>query len=140
MNTNKPRTAIICISLFSICVVTLAGCNADQGNGVAANYKTSPTSTNGQSTTASQPDAKDQVQIVIQNFAFAPSEITVEPGTKVTWVNKDDAPHTATSVDNKFNSGGLDTNDTYSFVFKDKGDYQYYCTLHPQMKAIIKVK
>jgi len=36
--------------------------------------------------------------------------------------------------------GGLDTGDKYSFIFKDKGDYEYICTLHPQMKAIVKVR
>src|SRR5258706_4210337 len=85
---------------------------------------------------------KNEVQIVIENFAFSPSDVTVTPGTKVTWVNKDEAPHTATSTspDKKFNSGGLDTDDKFSFVFNDKGDYPYFCALHPQMKATIKVK
>jgi plastocyanin len=83
---------------------------------------------------------KAEVQIVIDNFVFTPSDVTVAPGTRVTWINKDEAPHTATSVDKKFNSGGLDTDDKFSFVFRDKGEYPYLCTLHPQMKATIKVK
>jgi len=83
---------------------------------------------------------KAEVQIVIDNFVFTPSDVTVAPGTKVTWINKDDAPHTATSVDKEFNSGGLDTDDKFSFVFNDKGEYPYICTLHTQMKASIKVK
>ena len=83
---------------------------------------------------------ENEVQIVIENFAYVPSEVTISPGTKVTWINKDEAPHTATSVDQKFNSGGLDTDDKFSFVFTEKGDYQYFCTLHPHMKAQIKVK
>jgi len=85
---------------------------------------------------------ENEVQIVIENFAYVPSEVTITPGTKVTWINKDEAPHTATSTDTpqKFNSGGLDTDDKFSFVFNEKGDYQYFCTLHPHMKAQIKVK
>ena len=83
---------------------------------------------------------KGEVRIIIENFVFAPAEVTVTPGTKVTWINKDEAPHTATSVGQKFNSGGLDTGDKYSFIFNDKGDYEYICTLHPQMKAIVKVR
>ena len=85
---------------------------------------------------------KNEVEIVIENFAFKPSDVTIAPGTKVTWINKDEAPHTATSTspDKKFNSGGLDTDDKFSFVFNDKGDYPYFCALHPQMKATIKVK
>ena len=81
-----------------------------------------------------------EVLIVIENFVFVPSEITVTPGTRVTWINKDEAPHTATSVDKKFNSGGMDTADKFSVVFNDKGEYPYFCALHPHMKASITVK
>lgn len=83
---------------------------------------------------------KAEVQIKIEDFVFEPAEITVEPGTRITWINKDDAPHTATSTEEKFNSGGLDTDDKFSFVFNDRGDFPYYCALHPHMKAVIKVR
>jgi plastocyanin len=144
--TIKLEFAIVIIYLIS----ALAGCqptsrktalNTDnnpfpQTSSPAAN---SPNSSSGPSSNAEQP-GKDEVQIVIENFVFKPAEITIAPGTKVTWINKDEAPHTATSTDKKFNSGGLDTNDKFSFVFNDKGDYPYFCALHPQMKAQIKVK
>ncbi|MEP6849407.1 MAG: cupredoxin family copper-binding protein [Acidobacteriota bacterium] len=86
--------------------------------------------------------AKNEVDITIENFAFSPSDITIAVGTKVTWINKDEAPHTATSTspEKKFNSGGMDTNDKFSFTFNEKGDFPYFCALHPQMKANIKVK
>jgi plastocyanin len=81
-----------------------------------------------------------EITITIENFAYVPADVTIAPGTRVTWINKDEAPHTATSSDKKFNSGGLDTDDKFSFVFNEKGDFPYICTLHPQMKATIKVK
>lgn len=83
---------------------------------------------------------KAEVEIRIENFVFVPAETTIAPGTRVTWVNKDDAPHTATSTDDRFNSEGLDTDDKYSFVFKEKGDFPYFCALHPHMKGVIKVQ
>jgi len=89
--------------------------------------------------TADKP-GPNEVQIIIENFAFVPSEVTVAPGTKITWINKDEAPHTATSTEKKFNSGGLDTDDKYSFVLNDKGEFPYFCTLHPHMTATITVK
>ena len=81
-----------------------------------------------------------EIEIKIENFVFVPAEATVAPGTRVTWVNKDDAPHTATSTDDRFGSDGLDTDDKYSFVFREKGDFSYYCALHPHMKGVIKVQ
>jgi len=133
-------TAVLLIGLG----IVLAGCKtAVKDNATAALNKAPGVSANRPAPGApanGEPPAKGEVQIVIKDFAFTPADVTVAPGTKVTWVNKDDAPHTATSVDKKFNSGGLDTDDKFSFVFNDKGDYQYICTLHPQMKATIKVK
>jgi plastocyanin len=86
--------------------------------------------------------AANEVRIAIENFVFSPAEVTVAAGTKVTWINKDEAPHTATSTDEpeRFNSGGLDTDDTFSFVFNEKGSFPYFCALHPHMKAQITVE
>ena len=92
------------------------------------------------SNTRDNATVKAEIEIKIENFVFEPSDVTVAPGTRITWINKDEAPHTATSTDGKFNSGGLDTEDKYSFVFNETGDYPYYCALHPHMKAMIKVK
>ena len=90
---------------------------------------------------AATPDAKT-IQVVIDNFAFSPREITVAPGTRVTWVNHDDVPHTATSSvkPRTFDSGALDTDDTFSFVFKTPGTYEYFCAVHPHMTGKVIVK
>jgi plastocyanin len=81
-------------------------------------------------------------QVVIDNFAFSPREITVTPGTRVTWVNHDDVPHTATSSvkPRTFDSGALDTDATFSFVFKAAGTYEYFCAVHPHMTGKVIVK
>jgi plastocyanin len=114
------------------------------GDTVAVGSQTDSGLASQKATPAVNPDTdrpgKNEIQIVIENFVFQPSEVTIAPGTKVTWINKDDAPHTATSTDKKFGSGGLDTGDKFSYVFNDKGDYPYFCALHPHMKAHITVK
>lgn len=79
-------------------------------------------------------------QVVIENFSFVPASLTVKAGTKVTWINKDDVPHTATDTDKRFNSKTLDTDDQFSFTFQQPGTYNYYCALHPKMTAQIIVK
>jgi len=135
--SNRVTAAAV---LLIILAIILAGCNSEKKD-VTTNAD-SPAGTTAKTPQAASPEqpAKGEVQIVIENFAFSPADVTVAAGTKVTWINKDDAPHTATSVDKKFNSGGLDTDDKFSFVFNDKGVYQYICTLHPQMKGTINVK
>jgi plastocyanin len=79
-------------------------------------------------------------QVVIENFSFQPTTLTVKAGTKVTWVNRDDVPHTATDTDKRFNSKALDTDDQFSFTFEQPGTYNYYCALHPKMTGQIIVK
>jgi plastocyanin len=79
-------------------------------------------------------------EIVIQNFAFEPATLTVKAGTKVTWVNRDDEPHTATATDKRFNSKTLENGDRFSMEFKEPGIYKYYCALHPKMTGQIIVK
>ena len=87
-------------------------------------------------------EAAETTQVVIDNFAFSPREITVAPGTRVTWVNHDDVPHTATSSakPRAFDSKGLDTDATFSFVFKAPGTYDYFCAVHPHMTGKVVVK
>jgi plastocyanin len=79
-------------------------------------------------------------EVKIDNFSFTPQEITVQAGTKVTWVNQDDTPHTVTSEDGKFKSHALDTDDQFSFTFSEPGTYEYHCSIHPKMTAKVVVK
>ena len=79
-------------------------------------------------------------QVVIENFSFVPATLTVKAGTKVTWVNRDDVPHTATDTDKRFNSKALDTDDHFDFTFSEPGTYNYFCALHPKMTGQIIVK
>src|SRR5258708_2069362 len=76
----------------------------------------------------------------IKKFAFAPKEITVAPGTKITWTNGDETPHTVTSTDKSFASKGLDTGDKFEHTFASEGDFSYACTLHPFMTGIVHVR
>jgi plastocyanin len=77
--------------------------------------------------------------IVIQKFAFTPKEITIVPGTKVVWINRDETPHTVSASDKAFVSKALDTDDRYEHVFASEGDFSYFCTLHPFMTGVVHV-
>src|SRR5215218_4570402 len=87
--------------------------------------------------------AQDEMTVSIQDFLFDPDQLTVAPGTTVTWVNEGEAPHTVTSTDGKeLDSATLQPGDTYSFTFKedDAGEtYAYQCTIHPEMTASVDV-
>jgi len=83
----------------------------------------------------------DTMTVSIQDFFFSPANITVQPGTSVTWVNNGQAPHTVTATDPEgaFDSGTLQPGESFSFTFKQPGTYAYYCTIHPFMKGTVTV-
>ena len=81
----------------------------------------------------------EDTSVTIDNFTFAPAELTVKVGTTVTWTNHDDIPHTVVSA-GKFRSKTLDTDNSFSFTFTAAGDYKYFCSLHPHMTGMIKVE
>jgi plastocyanin len=77
--------------------------------------------------------------VTIKNFDFA-MDVTVAPGSTVTWKNLDGEPHTVASVDGLFRSPALDQDDSYSFKFVSPGVYKYICSIHPKMRAMVTVK
>jgi amicyanin len=79
-------------------------------------------------------------EIHIDNFAFTPAEITVSPGTTITWENRDDIPHNVVASDKTFRSKVMDTEQKFSFTFGSPGVYEYFCALHPHMKGKVIVK
>jgi plastocyanin len=73
------------------------------------------------------------IKVSIDNFSFTPAVVTVPAGGRVVWVNHDDVPHTVTAAEKQFTSAALDTDEQYSRVFAAKGEYNYYCAVHPHM-------
>jgi len=75
----------------------------------------------------------------IKDFKYHPPALTVHVGDRVTFINDDDEAHTVTATDKSFDSEGLDTAGTWQHVFTKPGTYNYFCELHPYMKATIVV-
>ncbi|HVT15325.1 MAG TPA: cupredoxin family copper-binding protein [Thermoanaerobaculia bacterium] len=80
------------------------------------------------------------VEVRIDNFTFAPRAVKVSVGTTVTWVNRDDIPHTVVSEAKAFKSKVLDTDEAFSYAFTKVGRYPYFCSLHPKMTGEVVVQ
>jgi plastocyanin len=83
--------------------------------------------------------AQDDMTVSIQDFSFNPGQITVAPGTTVTWTNEGPSPHTTTADDGSWDSGTLQQGEDFSFTFDKPGTYTYHCSIHPDMTASVKV-
>ena len=80
-------------------------------------------------------------QIVIKDFHFDPQVITVRSGEKITWINRDEEPHTIVSDEKQLTkSGPLDTDQEFTITAGAPGTYTYYCSVHPRMTGTIVIK
>jgi plastocyanin len=78
--------------------------------------------------------------VSMDHNTFIPGEITVARGTTVTWVNNETMPHTVVSPNQGFRSKTLVKDAKFSFTLTTPGDYDYLCSIHPNMKGKIIVK
>ena len=76
---------------------------------------------------------------------FASSNVKIKVGTFVQWKNHDDSPHTVTATlvpsgATKFDSGELDSGNTFFVQLTTPGLYTYHCNFHPLwMRGVINV-
>ena len=97
------------------------------------------------------------VTVEIKKLQFMPAEVTIIAGTTIRWINLDPVDHDVTSgvsvtgrktrsmkqtkfPDNKFASGLFGQDKSFSVMFDEKGEYNYYCNIHPFMVAKIFVR
>ena len=81
-----------------------------------------------------------QNKIEIKNFAFNPQTLTVKSGDTITWINRDEEPHTIVSVEKQFKkSTALDTDQEFTITAGAPGTYTYFCSVHPKMTGTIVV-
>jgi plastocyanin len=76
--------------------------------------------------------------------AYQPNPVQINVGDTVTWINDDSQPHTVTSgeeatPDGRFDSSTMTSDDRFSHTFTETGEYQYFCTLHPNMVGTVNV-
>lgn len=90
--------------------------------------------------TASTSTATSASTITIQGFAFG-APLTVQPGTKITVVNRDGAGHTVTADDGKsFDVSVAGGGGSATFTAPSApGTYKFHCTIHRSMHGSLVV-
>ena len=89
---------------------------------------------------SAQEKTASTAEVKIDNFSFGPAAITIPVGTTVTWINRDDIPHTVVSTEKVFKSKVLDTDEKFSYTFTKPGEYPYFCSIHPKMTGKVVVQ
>ncbi len=78
--------------------------------------------------------------IVIQDFMYDPGNLVVPVGATIRWTNRDTAPHSATATDGSWDTGLLSRGDSAEVTLAQPGAFEYFCTVHPNMKARLLVE
>ena len=84
-------------------------------------------------------DTPKKHTVTIENMRYEPATLVVKKGDSVTFVNKDIFPHTITAA-GKFDSKDVAPNGKWVYRATKAGDFNYICTLHPNMKGTLKVE
>jgi plastocyanin len=125
--TPRRRGRVAAVTLACSASLLAAGCGEDAG-------KTAP---------SSAATRRSAVTVDIKSFKFVPGAVRLTAGGKVTWVNRDKAPHNAENTGEKgpaqFNTGRLNSGQSKSVRFEKPGVYRYYCIYHRFMRASVTV-
>lgn len=77
---------------------------------------------------------------VTETWRYGPATITVSEGTRVTWLNTGRSFHTVTSPEGLFDSGYLESGQSWTYEFDTPGVYNYFCVPYPWMKGTVIVR
>jgi plastocyanin len=84
--------------------------------------------------------AADAHHVAIDGTAFTPATLHVKVGDRVTWINRDPFPHTATAREGEFDSREIKPGKSWTYRATRQGEFPYVCMLHPTMTATLIVE
>jgi plastocyanin len=85
--------------------------------------------------------AQDGGKAEIIDFDFSPRRLTVAAGTKVTWSNTGQRPHTATDRGGTFDTKPIAPGASAAVTLSTPGTYFYFCRINPaKMNGVLTVE
>ena len=100
-----------------------------------ANNRTNNTNNGGASQLTTQISIPQGAATKQVKIFYQPNPASVLGGAKITWTNKDSAPHTATATDNSFDTGIIQPGAAWSAIIKWPATIPSHCAIHPWMMA-----
>jgi plastocyanin len=130
--------------------LAVVGCGDDEDGAGDDVAPPTPVQTNGDGNgtgtgTATSDDAKapKSLSVDVVDIDYEPNEATVAKGGTVTWTNTGDLTHTVTKESGPgadFDSGAMNSGDTFEQTFDTPGTIEYVCTIHPQQRGTLTVE
>ena len=86
--------------------------------------------------------AQQTVEVTIRNYRFSPSELRIQAGDTVKWINREN--RTSHSVlfpaENGLESERMFPQEHWQRTFEQPGRYSYRCGPHEEMKGVVLVE
>ena len=77
--------------------------------------------------------------LVIKDFTFQPTNLTVASGAKIVARNEDGTAHTLTADDRSFGTGNIEGKAQKELIVSKAGQISYKCDIHQYMTGVIQV-
>lgn len=149
MSVVRDMTRRINLSLAACALsLAIAACGGSGSSSPAAHSTSTPAASSAPAASstpaattasASSTPRSGHVTVTIRNYMFEPMHLTVTAGTKVSFHNDDAAPHTATAINQSFDTGTIKDGQTRTVTLSKPGRYAYHCLFHAFMTASITV-
>jgi plastocyanin len=135
----KLKAAIAAMLLGTMLLLTACGEGDSGSTSSGEEAATAPPTESSASEPAPSGEAARAEKVEIVDFTYDPDPVVVQVGGKVTWLNQDSAPHTATADNGSFDTGTLEQGKLKAETFKAAGTYTYFCEVHPTMHGTVEV-
>lgn len=78
--------------------------------------------------------------VEVRDNSFAPGTRRVTIGSTVRWTNEGASPHTSTALADAWDSGNLNSGQSFEHTFEAAGSFDYECIYHDGMTGTIVVE
>ncbi|GGC69014.1 cupredoxin domain-containing protein [Hoyosella rhizosphaerae] len=140
MVIKTTRTLVAAAAVLVMGAATACGTDTDETEQPAP-IETTETATEAPDDDVDADSAAATVEVT--GFSFEPSTVTVSVGDTVEWVfGHGQTPHNVVGRDgapDDFRSPTL-REETWSYTFTEAGEYNYICSIHPQMQGTVVVE
>lgn len=86
-------------------------------------------------------DASGDIAVTVQvlDNRYEPARVEIEPGQAVRWEFLGNMEHDVVADDGSFVSELVVTGE-YVFTFNESGEWEYDCSIHPEMRGVVVVR
>lgn len=86
----------------------------------------------------SDDDVKAVVTVTVSDNTYDPAEVEIAPDQAVRWVFVGPNEHDVVAEDRSFVTE-LVTEGSYTHRFSKAGEFNYICSIHPEMRGVVRV-